>query len=633
MVVFENILEDVGGAGKYQYLQCFPLMFVLPAMSWHLLGNSFMYATPEKRCDMDRITTCGYDKTAYNESNGFNLGENDQLYRYLLITDASNKPKGNCRYRSYSNETAVCSLISNLNGRQLWNETEADFWTKPDEKLKNELDDFIKSNDFDTKGCDRWSYSDEYYDSTGVTEFDWVCDKDKRVENLQIAVMVGVFWGSPLFGWLSDNHGRKLTLCICFCLSFFSMAAVRFVSGSYTFLILCFLRMLDGAGAIGGIAAAFVLISEVFESKGYAKILVLQIGQSLFGVGQAALAGIVALNSDWRALSTIMAMPMLMAIFIWFFNDESARWLISRNRIDEANQILRKIAKVNGREVKPKYVLEETKDEEESDTPAESLTNAIKLPRMRGMILNLCYQWFMLSGIYYALAVKAATFGTNPFISYTISGFLEVPACFGTLLMYQFLGRRPSTFFLECFAGVTLVMIMFTPSSATALLSALPQLGKFFLTAVYGGIYVYTAEIFPTTIKNSGIGICSSIARIGGVASQIIEMIPKMCGEDSTMDCTKIPYAIYGIMTILGCILMFALPETKDQSSPETISEGNQFGKDQSGLLVQLVNLCSKKKSTKYNVSSSEEKRILSVNENNDLDKDPFYKDLPETNL
>ena len=51
-------------------------------------------------------------------------------------------------------------------------------------------------------------------------------------------------------------------------------------------------------------------------------------------------------------------------------------------------------------------------------------------------------------------------------------------------------------------------MIMFTPADNAALMSALPQLGKFFLTAVYGGIYVYTAEIFPTTIKNSGIGIC-----------------------------------------------------------------------------------------------------------------------------
>ena len=80
----------------------------------------------------------------------------------------------------------MCSLISNLNGRQLWNETEPDFWTNPNQNLKTQLDNFINANAFDTKGCDRWSYSDEYYDSTGVTEFDWVCDKDKRVENLQV---------------------------------------------------------------------------------------------------------------------------------------------------------------------------------------------------------------------------------------------------------------------------------------------------------------------------------------------------------------------------------------------------------------------------------------------------------------
>ena len=106
--------------------------------------------------------------------------------------------------------------------------------------------------------------------------------------------MIGVFWGSPLFGWTSDNYGRKITLCICFILSFLSTILVRFVSGPNSFILLCVLRMIDGAGAIGGIAAAFVLISEVFESKGYAKILVLQIGQSLFGVGQAVLAGIVS---------------------------------------------------------------------------------------------------------------------------------------------------------------------------------------------------------------------------------------------------------------------------------------------------------------------------------------------------
>ena len=45
------------------------------------------------------------------------------------------------------------------------------------------------------------------------------------------------------------------------------------MSGPYAFILMAILRMLDGAGAIGGIAAAFVLISELFESSGYAKIL------------------------------------------------------------------------------------------------------------------------------------------------------------------------------------------------------------------------------------------------------------------------------------------------------------------------------------------------------------------------
>jgi len=48
--------------------------------------------------------------------------------------------------------------------------------------------------------------------------------------------------------------------------------------------------MFDGAGAIGAIAAAFVLISEIFESVGYHKIMVLQVAQACFGLSQIGLA-------------------------------------------------------------------------------------------------------------------------------------------------------------------------------------------------------------------------------------------------------------------------------------------------------------------------------------------------------
>ena len=48
----------------------------------------------------------------------------------------------------------------------------------------------------------------------------------------------------------------------------------------------------------------------------------------------------------------------------------------------------------------------------------------------------------MLSGLYYTLAIKATEFdNSDPHKSFAISGLLEAPACFGTLLMYQFIGK------------------------------------------------------------------------------------------------------------------------------------------------------------------------------------------------
>lgn len=237
----------------------------------------------------------------------------------------------------------------------------------------------------------------------------------------------------------------------------------------------------------------------------------------------------------------------------------------------------------------------EEKVEEKEDAVNENFMAAMKNKTLAFTILNLCYQWFMLSGLYYTLAIKAVEFGANPFFNFALSGLLEAPACFGTLLMYQFLGRRPSTFYMEVVAGMALLGLLIIPSSYASVASIFPQIGKFALSAAYGGIYIYSAEIFPTTIKNFGIGVCSSIARVAGVMSQFIEMIPTMsvCTANENIDCDKIPYIIYGIMTAIGCFLMFFLPETNGHNSPENIREGGNFGKGQQTLVKQIVT-CNK---------------------------------------
>ena len=54
------------------------------------------------------------------------------------------------------------------------------------------------------------------------------------------------------------------------------------------------------------------------------------------------------------------------------------------------------------------------------------------------------------------------------------------------------------------------------------MLVALAMIGKLAITSSYGAIYVFTAEQFPTVVRNVGLGASSTFARIGGVIAPYI---------------------------------------------------------------------------------------------------------------
>ena len=43
--------------------------------------------------------------------------------------------------------------------------------------------------------------------------------------------------------------------------------------------------------------------------------------------------------------------------------------------------------------------------------------------------------------------------------------------------------------------------------------------GKFGAAAGFSVVYLYTAELYPTKIRSTAIGLCSTFARIGGIAA------------------------------------------------------------------------------------------------------------------
>ena len=56
-------------------------------------------------------------------------------------------------------------------------------------------------------------------------------------------------------------------------------------------------------------------------------------------------------------------------------------------------------------------------------------------------------------------------------------------------------------------------------------LQVLFLIGKCGLTSAFGAVYVYTSELFPTSIRTAGVGTCSTCGRIGGIITPWIASI------------------------------------------------------------------------------------------------------------
>ena len=73
------------------------------------------------------------------------------------------------------------------------------------------------------------------------------------------------------------------------------------------------------------------------------------------------------------------------------------------------------------------------------------------------------------------------------------------------------LGRKPILIFCQILAGSTCIVA--SVISQNAVITALTLAGKFGASASFAIVYLYTAELYPTVIRNSALGAASMVAR------------------------------------------------------------------------------------------------------------------------
>ena len=60
------------------------------------------------------------------------------------------------------------------------------------------------------------------------------------------------------------------------------------------------------------------------------------------------------------------------------------------------------------------------------------------------------------------------------------------------------------------FAGLVLTITIFVPKEQVSLLITLSMLGKLAITSSYGVVYIFSTELYPTVVRNVGLGLGAS---------------------------------------------------------------------------------------------------------------------------
>nr|XP_035978045.1 solute carrier family 22 member 8 isoform X1 [Halichoerus grypus] len=509
-MAFSELMDRVGSKGPFQFLNTVLLSLPILCLANHYLLQIFTATTPAHHC-----------RPPPNASTG----------PWVL-------PKG-------------------LNGKA---ETCLRFIYPPNASLPNDTQGA-------TEPClDGWAYDLSTADSI-VTEWDLVCDSRILKEVAQSVFMAGTLIGGIVLGDLSDSSrfGRKPILTCSYLLLAASGSGAAFSPNVSIYMVF---RFLSG-WSISGIVLSTAILNVECLSIQMRAIMSTLMGY-FYTCGQFILPGLAYAIPQWRWLQLTVSIPFFAFFLLSWWIPESVRWMVVSGKFSKALKILRQMAALNGKKEEGKKLnVEELKlimQKEISLAKTKySIADLFQTPNLRRVTCCLSLAWFSTGFGYYSLAMGVEEFGVNLYILQLIFGGVDIPAKFITVLSINYLGRHITQASCLLLAGGSILAIIFVPSDLPTLRTVLAVFGKGCLSGSFSCLFLYTTELYPTVIRQTGMGVSNLWTRAGSMSAPLV----KITGELQPF----IPSIIFGTVALLGGSAAYFLPETLNRPLPETIQD------------------------------------------------------------
>ncbi|MFC9790401.1 MFS transporter [Rhodococcus sp. NPDC127528] len=366
------------------------------------------------------------------------------------------------------------------------------------------------------------------------------------------SALIGLFLGSMILGRVGDIIGRQRLYVFNFVL----IAAVSLMQlWTPNVVVLFVLRVLIGFGLGADYAVGPTLMSEFAPRKQRGAMLASLTVAWTVGYVAANVIGTYLNNGDdsWRWLLVSGAIPALIVLVVRIGTPESPGWLISKGRVDEARAIVRRCF---GVELDTTTVVQE----EESTAYRELFSPA-----------NRTRTWFAV--LFYS-ALVLPYFAIYTFVPTILSGLkvedtdlqsliLNIFLLVGGIAGIWFVAKMPRRSFTIVSFGVLAVSLValgaLSEMSATAMMIPF-VIYTFVMSAASNITQVYPAELFPTSLRASGVGLANGLSRVASAAGTfILPLSLTSWGISTTM------YWLAGVLLLGMLISIRWAPETSSQ--------------------------------------------------------------------
>ncbi len=324
--------------------------------------------------------------------------------------------------------------------------------------------------------------------------------------------LAGTVTGSVLWGWIADIYGRKASILL---------SAVMFVGTSICGampslawnIAMCFMM---GAAAGGMLPVTYALLAEMMPNRHRGWSLVLVGGLGAVG-GYFAASGLSALLQPvfgWRILWLANLPTGLTLVLLGALIPESAKFLLARGRIEEAEAVMRRFG------ARATYA--------SAAAPAEArASQALTGLALYGKLtaLSICaLSWGLINfGLLLWLPADLVAKGYSVSVSSRLlaeSALIAFPTVFAAALLYSRWSTKWALALMIALtlAGLLLVLRLEQLGGGSPVLPvALLIVGTNGIIAI---VLPYTAESFPLRVRGRATGWIAACTKAGGLMAQ-----------------------------------------------------------------------------------------------------------------